>query len=289
MEKGIWVAPLTPMHEDLSCDIDELANHSLNLIERGCKGIALFGTTGEGASFSVQERLLALSGIIAKGVDPAKIVLANGSANVMDTIQLIQGALQVNVATVLIAPPSLYKNLSEEGVIEYYRTIIQKVNNSRLQILFYHIPQLTGVAISLNIIETLLAEFPDVFIGLKESEGNLAYLKSVRTAFSSLDVYIGKETQIVEGLALGASGAICGFANCFPELLVSLLTAKETPKALIELSEAKKSLHFIPAYKALVEKERGKSWHFLRPPLMPLSNLERTMYLSRVHKVLEAL
>ncbi len=285
MEKGIYCATLTPMHEDLTCDVEELAKHSLDVIQRGCKGIVLFGTTGEGASFSVKERLETLQAVIGRGVSPAKIILANGSANIADTIELVQGALNLGVSTVLIAPPCVYKNPQEEGVIQFYRTLILKLNNPKLKILLYHIPQLTGVPITFNIIEQLITEFPEVIIGLKESESNLTYLKSLTTSFPTLQVFVGSETQLIEGLSHGAQGAICGLANCFPELIASLMKAKENPNELLDIAAARKGLHFVPAFKALVEHERGTIWHTLRPPLMPLTNLERSMYLSQIHKI----
>ncbi|MBS0654380.1 MAG: dihydrodipicolinate synthase family protein [Verrucomicrobia bacterium] len=266
--KGIYAAALTPMHEDLRCDTSELAAHCLDLLQRGCSGVVLFGTSGEGSSFAVDERLEALREVIAHGVPENKIIVANGSANIVETIRLVEGSLKQQVSTFLIAPPIVYSSPPDEGVIQFYRTVINSVGSKKLQLLLYHIPQLTRIPITHTIIETLLAEFPEVIVGLKESEGNLDYLQSILKAFPSLKVYVGAERQIVEGMQLGASGSICGLANCYPELVVSLLTARENPQMLIDICEAKKGLHFIPTLKAILEQTRGKAWHILRPPLI---------------------
>jgi len=287
---GIYAAALTPINSDFQCNSDELADHCLDLLSRGCSGIALFGTTGEGASFSVEERTVALQEVIAKGLDPDKIILGNGSSSLPDTVALIQAAQHLGCQTFLIAPPSFYKNNSEEGVIAFYRSIIRKVSKNKLKVILYHIPQLSGVPITKKIITTLGNEFPGIFVGIKESEGNLNFTKDLIDTFPDFKVFVGKEIHIVEAVQYGAAGSICGIANLYPELICSLYQqAREAhcpnQDQINSFSQALKEYQFIAAFKAIMEKRKGSKWHMLRPPLMPLNENEKIKFISMLQKI----
>lgn len=280
VEDGIYAAVLMPMHADLSCNTDELFFHCHDLLKRGCKGVVLFGTTGEGSSFSIEERLDILDRVLGKGIDPKHIIIGSGSANIPEMVTLAKGAIKKQCTRFLIAPPSFFKNVSEEGVIAFYKEIIQRISHPQLRVLLYHIPQFSGVPITLKIIDALTQEFPECVIGMKESEGNLPFAKTVIEAFPGFKVFVANELQIVEAVHTGAAGAICGFPNLYPELICSLYTQgkralSENPKELKDAMAAIKQFHFIPAFKAIMEKRRGSIWHAVRPPLMPLSSEQR--------------
>lgn len=267
---GIYGAALTPLHSDLSCNTEELAKHCLDLVKRGCNGVALFGTTGEGPSFSVDEKVHALKSLVQSGFDPKKIILANGSASIPDTVALAREAIKLGCDTLLISPPSFFKNVPEEGVIAYYRAIIEKIAHPGLKAILYHIPQYSGVPITLNIIRALKNEFPHQVVALKESEGNLPFTKEILKAFPGFQVFVGNEKQIIEAVRHGASGSICGIANLYPELIVSLLHREKNPPELEALFAAVKKYPFIPAAKAIMEARRGAQWARVRPPLAAL-------------------
>lgn len=276
LDDGIYAAALTPMHSDLTCNSQELARHCLELLQRGCQGVVLFGTTGEGPSFSLQERLSVTDELIEKGVPPRKIILANGGSSIPETVALAKACLNHGCIALLVAPPSFFKNVPEEGVIAFYREIIQKTDDPNLRIILYHIPQFTGVPITMKIIQTLREEFAETVIGIKESEGNLPFSKQVIATFPSFKVFVGSEAQIIEAVHEGGSGSICGLANLYPELICSLFESgkqgcAENPQELTRFFAAMKGYPFIPAFKAIMETTRGDAWHVLRPPLAPLS------------------
>ncbi|MGZ3634037.1 MAG: dihydrodipicolinate synthase family protein, partial [Parachlamydiaceae bacterium] len=165
IENGVYAAALTPLHSDLCCDNDLLTKHCLQLIERGCKGVVLFGTTGEGPSFSVEEKKSTLKQVISNGLDPKKVIIANGASSLQDTIDLGLAALESDCLAYLVAPPCFFKNVTDEGIVSFYREVIQRIPDSRLRVILYHIPQYTGVPLTLNIVKTLCTEFPDTVIG----------------------------------------------------------------------------------------------------------------------------
>jgi 4-hydroxy-tetrahydrodipicolinate synthase len=286
---GVYAAALTPMHADFRCDHKKLASHCFELINQGCAGVALFGTTGEGPSFSLAERIEILQKLISEGLDPKKIILANGSSGIRDTAQLGREGLKQGCAALLIAPPSFYKNISDEGVLAFYREIIQEIASPNLRILLYHIPQLSGVPISLKVIETLRKEFPEIVIGIKESEGNLSFTKAILKAFPNFKVFVGNERQIMESVHLGGAGAICGIANLYPELICSLYAQGQkanspNPAAIEAVFKALNGLPFIPAAKSLMERRQGDIWHPVRPPLTPLNKTQSEQFLSALQE-----
>ncbi len=291
LQNGVYAAVLTPLLPDYTCNHTQLAAHCLELLNQGCQGIALFGTTGEGASFSVQERIEALQRLMQNGIPAEKIILGNGSAGIADTIDLCHQALESGCTSLLIAPPSFYKNISDEGVLAFYRQVLHTIAEPALQILLYHIPQLSGVAISLPVIEVLRKEFPKNIIGIKESEGNLPFTKAILKKFPDFKVFVGNERHILEAVHSGGAGTICGIANAYPQLISSLyeqakkafpnLTAENTT-FLDTFCKALDGLPFIPAIKALMQSRYGDVWELVRPPLTPLDQHTKKDLLSKL-------
>lgn len=276
--KGIYAAVATPLHEDLRIHHEELARHCNDLLGRGCAGIALFGTTGEGPSFSLKERLEALE-ILTQSVHPGQIILANGSSGIQDTVQLCRAAINHGCCAVLLSPPSYFKNIREEGTVSYYREILQRV--SRLPVLLYHYPKLTGVPITMSVIAALRGEFPEMVVGLKESEGDLAFTKEILAQFPGFHVFVGKELQIAEAVRSGGAGAICGLANLYPELIRDFYE-NPTPthvKKLESISQKFRVVPFNAAVKCALETQRGSPWRAVSPPLVFLETAERQAFL----------
>jgi 4-hydroxy-tetrahydrodipicolinate synthase len=269
LENGVYAASLTPLNSDLSCNNAGLIEHCSVLINKGCKGVVLFGTTGEGASFSVMEKKHTIKQVIANGLNPKQVIIGNGSACLADTIDLTLVALENHCLACLIAPPCFYKNVSEEGIITFYRTLIQRIANPQLQIILYHIPQYSGVPLTLPIVKTLCAEFPGIVVGLKESEGNLAFTQSILKEVPQCKVFVGSEKQIPEAVKFGASGSICGMANLWPELICSLYDSDKRISELEELSSQFKNRPFIASCKKLLAYKENPNWSLVRPPLVP--------------------
>lgn len=264
LEKGIYAASLTPVDPDFLCNAEALALHCLDLLNRGCQGVVLFGTTGEGASFPIHEKKRALKQVIARGLDPQKIIIANGSACLQDSIDLCQFAHECGCLASLIAPPCFFKNVTEEGTLAFYREILRQI--LQMPVLLYHIPQFSGVPLTLSIVSTLCREFPNI-VGLKESEGNLAFTKSLLENVPKCQVFVGMERQIAIAVGYGASGSICGMANLWPEAICQAYQTGDVSE-VERLSEPLERVPYIPYFKKLLAAEKGSSWNRVVPPLM---------------------
>ncbi|MDP2434628.1 MAG: dihydrodipicolinate synthase family protein [archaeon] len=207
--EGIYPAVLTPMHADLAVDVEALKAHCRSLIEQGCAGVVLFGTSGEGPSFTAAEKLAAYAAVASgeQAVAPQKLLLANGAASLLETVEVLRGGLELGCPGFLVCPPSFYKGCAEEGVLEYYRQLIARTRGSSSssavapRVILYHIPQFSGVPITLSVARTLAAEFPGIVVGVKESEGSLPLLKSYIDAIPGFQVFPGNERHLLEALS----------------------------------------------------------------------------------------
>src|SRR3989338_877522 len=142
--QGIYPALFTPLHADLTVNVPELSRHANELIDRGCQGVVLFGTSGEGPSFTVPEKLGVYSQIISgdKAIPVSKALLGNGAASLFETIELVKAGLELGCPGFLICPPYFFKGIADQGVIDYYRQLIKHTTSldtpSKLKIILYH-------------------------------------------------------------------------------------------------------------------------------------------------------
>lgn len=136
--------------------------------------------------------------------------------------------------------------------------------------LLYHIPQYSGVPLSLNTIQTLQQECPETIVGIKESEGNWLLAESILKTLPRFQLFVGNEGHLGKAVRQGGSGAICGLSNLFPELLASQFKGADHRKEIEKILEEFKGKQFIAKAKAYMEKRQGGGWDRLRPPLASL-------------------
>lgn len=278
--RGVWVATLTPLNADLSVDVARLVDHCNDLMRRGVDGICLFGTTGEGASFSVAERIKALEGAIAAGLPAAKIIPGTGCPALSDTIELSRHAASVGCPATLVLPPFYFKGPSDEGLYRSFATMIERVNDPRLRVLLYHIPQLSAVGFSYELIFKLRAAFPQAIAGIKDSLGDWSFTEGLLSRFPEMAIFVGNEPDIARAVARGGAGTICGMANIMPELVRSIYDGgpEKSAEAIERITKAVGlvlDLPFIAALKAyLAAKKRDTGYLHVRPPFVNLSQAE---------------
>ncbi len=284
--EGVWPALLTPLKEDLSIDIDALVAHSKSLLIAGCAGITPFGTTGEGPSFNVAERIAAIDGLIVGGVPAERILVSTSCAALPDVVALTRHAVQAGTYGCLMLPPFFLKGMPDEGIINAYRWVIDQVNDPRLQIVLYHIPQIAGLGLSKHVVYTLLTQYPETIIGIKDSSGNRTGSLAFANAFMPpLQVWVGNEPDLQTMAAIGSKGAVSGVGNVMPHLL-QRLTGVVKPKSPVLTPErdAGRVQQFIDilncyvmtsAFKGVMVTLTGnEGWRRVRPPLVALTDEE---------------
>ena len=183
---GVLAAVLTPLNADLSPDLDRLLRHCRWLIDNGCDGLAVLGTTGEANSFSVDERIAILDGLAEAGIPGDRLLPGTGCCALTDSVSLTRRAVELGAAGVLMLPPFYYKDVSDAGLFATFAEIIERVGDSRLRIYLYHFPRMSAVPFSHALIEDLLKRYPDTVAGMKDSSGDLANMAGAARAFPRL-------------------------------------------------------------------------------------------------------
>ncbi len=287
--RGVWCAVLTPFDAAGLPDHARLAQHVRRILAAGVDGIALFGTTGEGQSLSLKERRAGLDALLAAGIAPGRIVAATGCASLPETIELTRHAVQSNCAGALVLPPFFFKTVTDEGLFASYARVIDGVGDARLPLYLYHIPQVSGVAISSSVIERLAIDYPGVLAGVKDSECNLDHTRRLLSRFGDLAILVGFEPHLPAALAAGGAGTICGIANLFPRLLRRLYDNALTADHHDDLKRVESfiaALERYPLFAAFKALQAGLAdddgWAALRPPLIALDSEARRAWLADV-------
>lgn len=286
--RGLWCATLTPLGENGSVDHARLAEHVRGLLARGVEGVVLFGTTGEGPSFSIAERSAAVDALLAAGISPDHVAVATGCAALTDTVALTRHALQSGCARCLILPPFFWKDLTDEGVFRYYATLIDTVGDGYLRLYLYHIPQLSAVPIRPQVVERLAAAYPSVIAGVKDSAGDFDHTAELLKRVPQLPILVGHEPHLPRLMRAGGAGTICGIANLFPSLVAALLkpgvTAEDAARIQI-FQQIVFRYSYVTAFKAIRAAQTGDgAWRAARPPLLPLPEAERQTLLASLRQ-----
>jgi 4-hydroxy-tetrahydrodipicolinate synthase len=283
--RGVWCPVLTPLDDDLRPDAERFVAHARWLLDQGCHGLAVFGTTGEATSFAVDERIALLDAAIGAGLAPERLLVGTGCAALTDTVRLTQHALGHGVRGVLMLPPFYYKGNADEGLFASFDQVIQRVGRSDFQLYLYHFPRLSGVPISAGLIELLVEAHPDLLAGVKDSSGDGANTRMLIERFPDLAIFPGTETLLLEGMRAGGAGCISASLNVNARAIRRLYDDFQAGAAGLDAQQAeldvvRKILQLrpmIPVMKHLIADASGDpGWRRVRPPLLPLPDVEAT-------------
>ena len=281
MIRGLIAPILSPFTDDLSFDQITYNQLAKNLLGSGCAGLTPFGTTGEALSIGVEDRKRALDGLIASGIDPSVLIPGTGLCNLSESVALSQQAVDAGCEGVMVLPPFHFKDVSDEGLLHYYEEFIGRVNRDNLRIYLYHIPQVSGVGLSLELVDALRKKYPTMVVGIKDSSGDWGNTKNLLD-MEDFIVYPGSELQLVEAMKMGAPGCISATANLNSRQISDVIKhcedenwdkAAASHEPVIQTRLVFQNYSPIPAQKALLAQiTRQESWRNVRPPLMPLDN-----------------
>ena len=207
---GIFAATMSVINPDLSLNIEKTIDHAENLIDQGCHGTAVFGSTGQAQLISISEKIKLLNQL-SKSKYKDKHLIGTGLNSLTETINLIRIASSLNFDKFLIMPPAYYK-YGDAEVIEFYKKIVAAVPECK--IILYNFEKLSGYKFSINCVNELVKRFPDQIIGIKDSSYNLYENLKLK----NFSVFPGSELKLLSGLELGCSGVITATCNVTAEL-----------------------------------------------------------------------
>lgn len=273
---GISVALLTPFGEGGVIDAATLGDHARRVVDGGADGVTLFGTTGEGPSIGRRERKAGIEAVLAHGVPAEKIVLGVCATAVDDALDQVAEGRAVGISQFLLFPPFYFKGCSDDGLHDWHMELIARTD-VETRFILYHIPQLSGAALSLDLVGRLAAAAPARIRAIKDSSCSWDNARALLRQ-NALPVLVGDERLLHKAAALGAAGSICGMANLYPARFVRLLESAREDTALSDELSRITSLPIIPALKAMLAEQRNDpTWERLRPPLTPLSREDRAV------------
>jgi 4-hydroxy-tetrahydrodipicolinate synthase len=278
---GVFSAALTPLDAELAPDHARFVDHCRYLLDEGCDGIAMLGTTGEANSFSVAERTALLEAVVAAGIAPRRLLPGTGVAALSDTIALTRHALSVGVDTVVMLPPFYYKNVTDDGIYASYSEVVQRIGDARLKVVLYHYPQMSAQPISHALIERLRAAYPSTFTGIKDSSGDFANMTAMVERFPGFSVLVGADPLLLPLLRKGGAGCITATSNLVARDLAYVYkhfrdsdddaALKAAQARIVKARELVSRFPQMASLKALVAERTGHAgWQRLRPPLESL-------------------
>jgi len=203
--KGIYAASLSILDENLALNIDKTINHAENLIDAGCHGIAVLGSTGQAQLIPVSEKVQLINSL-ANSKYKDKYILGTGLNSLSETVSLMKISSSLNIKKFLIMPPAYYK-YGDNEVIKYYSKIIEEVKDCK--IILYNFEKLCGYKFSKKCVEDLVKKFPKQIVGIKDSSYNLFETLKIK----NFSVLPGSETKLLKGLEIGCSGVISATCN----------------------------------------------------------------------------
>jgi 4-hydroxy-tetrahydrodipicolinate synthase len=282
MEKAVYSAVLTPFNKDLTIDKKLFISHCEYLLKNKIN-LAPLGTTGEANSISISEKIDLINTIYKSDIPKEKIIIGTGNTSFIDAALLTKTAVENKIHSVLLLPPFYYKNVSDEGVYQYYKQIINEVNSKNLKVFLYNIPQVSGVTISVDLINRLKKEFSDIIAGIKDSSGNFENTKKYKEVKNFI-VYPGSEKFLHDGLNIGCSGCISATTNVNIEAAKLIDSFNTTEGTLINqriktVRDVFEKYPVIAALKATKVKE-DNNWSYIRPPLVALSDQQKSNLLK---------
>ena len=203
--KGIYAASMSLFNKDLSLNIEKTIKHAEKIIDQGCHGVAMFGSTGQAQLISVSEKISLLNEL-SKSRHKDKYLIGTGLNSLSETINLMKIATSLNFNDFLIMPPAYYK-YGDKEVIEFYSRVVDAVPSSK--IILYNFEKLCGYKFSIGCIEELVRKYPKQIVGVKDSSYNLYEHLEI----DNFSVLPGSESKLLKGLKVGCAGIITATCN----------------------------------------------------------------------------
>ena len=279
---GVLSPVVTPFGADLAPDAQRFARHCRWLLSQNV-GLAIFGTNSEANSLSVEEKIELLDGLVAAGLDPARMMPGTGCCALPDSVRLTAHAMKLGCGGVLMLPPFYYKGVSDDGLFRSFAEVIEQVGEARLRVYLYHIPPVAQVPITLGLVERLLKVYPTQIAGMKDSGGEWSNTKAFLDAFakSGFDVFAGSETFLLQNMRNGGAGCISATANVHPGPIARLFETwlaadADAQQARLDVIRGVfQKFPMIPALKSAIAQHGGDAgWGTVRPPLVALTDAQ---------------
>ena len=212
---GVIAAIATPIHENGAPDLERATKLARYLLDNGCDGLNVLGTTGEATSFSVAERISVMKAYKENGLPLARLMVGTGAAATADAIALTKAAEEIGFGGALVLPPFYYKGVPDDGLAAYIDAIVRA---TRLPIYLYNYPAMSGLPWHVDLIARLLKAHPSRIVGLKDSSGDMAYARAAAALGQGFAVFPSTEAALLDARRGDFAGCISATANVNADL-----------------------------------------------------------------------
>ena len=280
--KGIYAASMSVLNEDLTLNINKTIEHAELIIDRGCHGVAIFGSTGQAQLIPVSEKVNLLNHLTSSKYKE-KYIIGTGLNSLGETINLMKVAITLNFKKFLIMPPAYYK-YGDKEVIAFYSKIADAIPES--EIILYNFEKLCGYKFSIECVKELASKYPKNIVGVKDSSYNLYENLKIENFL----VFPGSESKLLKGLELGCAGIITATCNATSELARKVYddfkngNEQKVNQKLCNVREAFENYNLISGLHTYFGKI-NKSYENLLPPLSILNSQEEKELHSNLKKL----
>jgi len=275
---GVIAAVATPVEGDGAPDLKRAVKLARHLLENGCDGLNVLGTTGEATSFSLDERRSVMSAYKKEGLPLDRLMVGTGAAAMSDAVALTRHAAELGFAGALVLPPFYYKDVSDDGLVAYIDTLVKATSTRPIPIYLYHFPAMSGVPWHVALIRRLLDSYAFRMAGLKDSSGDMAYARSAAAISKDFAVFPSNEATLLEARGRAFAGCISATANCNADLCArAWYNGDEAAlKAAVAIRKLFDGKALVSGVKALLAHIHGDlALARVKPPLVPFSAADR--------------
>ena len=276
---GVIAAVATPLDENGAPDLKRATDLARHLLDNGCDGLNVLGSTGEATSFSVAERKAVMDAYKANGLPLGRLMVGTGAASVSDAIVLTKHAAALGFGGALVLPPFYYKGIPDDGLVDYIGTLVKATADSKLPLYLYHYPQLTGLQWHVPLIKRLRETFPSRIVGLKDSSGDMAFSRAAAAVAPDFAVFPSSEACLIEARGGAFAGCISATANLNPDLCQRAWSQGDAVAldAAVTIRKLFEGRQLVPGVKALLSHIHGDpALARVRPPLAAFPAADRT-------------
>jgi 4-hydroxy-tetrahydrodipicolinate synthase len=275
---GVIAAIATPIDENGAPDLKRAVSLARYLLDNGCDGLNVLGTTGEATSFSVDERKGVMSAYKANGLPMHRLMVGTGAASVTDAVALTRHAADLGFGGALVLPPFYYKGVPDDGLVAYVETLVKATEQKPIPIYLYHFPAMSGLPWHVALIRRLLDSYSSRIVGLKDSSGDMAYARSAAAISKDFAVFPSTEACLLDARRGDFAGCISATANLNADLCARAWSEGDTAalEAAVTIRKLFDGKPLVPGVKALLAHIHGDAGLArVRPPLAPFSAADR--------------
>ncbi len=266
---GIVAATLTPFDEHFEPDAALALPYYRTLLDTGCDGLNVLGTTGEAMSIGLESRLTFMEAV-ASALPHDRLMVGTGASALNDAARLTRAAIDLGYGAALIIPPFYYRDLKNDGVVAFFDALFSRVDPPPQSVMLYNFPRMSGTTFTADLVARLLIAFPGIICGVKDSSNDTTLELELHKNFEDLAIFPGSEALLDCARAHGLAGCISGSVCLWPQQASAAWKTGE-PASLERAASLRDSLEGKPLISTVrarvAQQEQNAAWERSIPPL----------------------